>query len=491
MPRVEAHRVAARAPAPYRAFLERYPVYALIGAPLRVQGRIIGTVTAARCREDQSFTADDLKLLDELAERAAVAIENSRLHRETVNGRARAEKLYRFAQSVVGADQVEVVFDAALAAIEGALGTTRAAVLLFDADGVMRFKAWRHLSDNYRRAVEGHSPWSRDAVGPQPVLVADVQTDASLQAFLPLFHEEGIGSLAFIPLVTRGRLIGKFMVYYERAHQYSEQEVELAISIASHLASVTARFTAIAKLEDTIRYNELFAGVLAHDLRNPLGAMMTAAQTILMRGEERPEGNAKSATRIMTSGQRVTRMIDQMLDVTRARVGGGIELEPRDTNLSDLCDQAVAEVELAFPQWTLRRESIGELDGTWDPDRLLQIISNLLSNAGQHGRPEGVVEIRLDGRDPDTVTLAVQNGGVIPAALLPTLFDPFRGSRQRRDASRGLGLGLYIVKAIAQAHGGTVEVSSQPESGTTFLVQLPRRTSRSSAFEHPTIAADH
>jgi len=491
VPRVEAQDIADRAPAPYRAFLERYPVYAMIGVPLRVHGRIIGTVTAARCRQDQSFTTDDLNRLDELAERAAVSIENARLHRETVNGRARAEQLYRFAQAVVAADQVEVVFDAALTAIEAALGTKRAAILVFDDDGVMRFKAWRRLSDKYRRAVEGHSPWPRDAVAPQPVIVADVQTDASLQAFLPLFDEEGIGSLAFIPLVTRGRLIGKFMVYYERAHLYSEQEVELAISIASHLASVTARFAAITKLEDTIRYNELFAGVLAHDLRNPLGAMMTAAQTILMRPERGPESTAKSATRIVMSGQRVVRMIDQMLDVTRARVGGGIELEPRDTNLTELCNQAVGEVELAFPQWTIRRESIGEVDGTWDPDRLLQIISNLLSNAGQHGRPEGVVEIRLDGSDPDTVTLAVHNGGVISASLLPTLFDPFRGSRQRRDASRGLGLGLYIIKEIAQAHGGTVEVSSQPESGTTFLVRLPRRTSRSSAFDRQTVASDH
>jgi signal transduction histidine kinase len=151
-------------------------------------------------------------------------------------------------------------------------------------------------------------------------------------------------------------------------------------------------------------------------------------------------------------------------------------------NLRDLCDQAVGETELAFPQWTIRLESTGELDGTWDPDRLLQILSNLLSNAGQHGRPQGIVDIKLDGRAADTVTLAVLNGGTIPAAVLPALFDPFRGSRSRRDASHGLGLGLFIVNEIARAHGGTVEVSSQPESGTTFLVRLPRHTSRSAAF---------
>ena len=258
---------------------------------------------------------------------------------------------------------------------------------------------------------------------------------------------------------------------------------ELATSIANHLASVTARFAAIAELEDTIRYNELFAGVLAHDLRNPLGAMMTAAQTILLRRDGESDSNAKPASRIVTSGQRMVRMIDQLLDVTRARVGGGIGLDPCETNLGDLCVQAIAELELAFPQWTIRHQAVGDLDGTWDPDRLLQIISNLASNAGQHGRPSGTVDIELDGRAAESVTLAVHNGGVVPPSLLPTLFDPFRGTRQRREASRGLGLGLYIVREIARAHGGSVEVSSQADVGTTFLVRLPRQATPSPAFD--------
>jgi len=474
LPKLDPIAVRSRVPGPYRDFLERFPVYAMIGAPLRVRGRIIGALTAARCRDDQSFTADDLKLLEELGERAALAIENARLHREMVNGRARAEQLYRFAQSIVAADRVEVVFEAALTALEAALGANRAAVLIFDGDGVMRFRASRNLSETYRRAVEGHSPWQRDAVAPQPVLVADVETDASMQPFLPLFREEGIGSLGFIPLVTRGRLIGKFMVYYGQAHEYSPHDVELATAIASHLASVTARFEAIAKLEETIRYNELFAGVLAHDLRSPLGAITTAAQLVLMRQEGQGDRNSKPVSRIISSGQRMTRMIDQLLDVTRARSGGGIIVEPRDTNLADLYAEASGELELAFPQWTLKCEITGNPNGRWDPDRLLQIVSNLLSNAGQHGRPEGVVTVRLDGSAPDTVTLAVHNGGSIPASLMPSLFDPFRGTRSRRESSRGLGLGLFIVKEITEAHGGTVHVSSSEAEGTRFVVRLPR-----------------
>jgi signal transduction histidine kinase len=309
-----------------------------------------------------------------------------------------------------------------------------------------------------------------------------------MEAFLPLFREERIGSLAFIPLVTRGQLIGKFMIYYREPHQYSPNELELAASIASHVASVTARFAAIARLEETIRYNELFAGVLAHDLRSPLGAIMTAAQIVSMRQEGQGDGSTKPISRILSSGQRMARMIGQLLDVTRARAGGGIQVEPSEMNLANLCTQAIGELQLAFPSWTIKREITGELDGTWDPDRLSQIVSNLVSNAGQHGRPEGSITVRLDGRAPDTVTLEVHNDGSIPASIMPSLFDPFRGTRKARDSSRGLGLGLFIVKEIAEAHGGTVQVASSAAEGTTFVVRLPRRTVRSSVAEPQTTA---
>ena len=191
----------------------------------------------------------------------------------------------------------------------------------------MRFRASRNLSEKYRGAVEGHSPWPRDAVAPQPVLVEDVETDPSMKSYLPLFHEEGIGSLAFIPLVTRGQLIGKFMVYYAQAHTYSEQEVELASAMAHHLASVTARFAAFAKLEETIRYNDLFAGSLGarpaesarrHDDR---GAARPHAQR--RRGRQEREARQPNPVQRPTHA----RMIDQLLDLTRARAGGGIQVD--------------------------------------------------------------------------------------------------------------------------------------------------------------------
>src|SRR5581483_6077952 len=115
--------------------------------------------------------------------------------------RTQAEQLYRFAQAVVTAERVEQVFEAALDAIELSLGTSRASILLFDSEGVMRFRAWRGLSPEYRRAVDGHSPWKPDAMAPAPVLVPDVDADPAWAPYLQVFRAEGISALAFIPLV--------------------------------------------------------------------------------------------------------------------------------------------------------------------------------------------------------------------------------------------------------------------------------------------------
>ena len=479
IPAIDPEEMMARAAPAYREFLERFPSYAMICAPLRIGGRIIGAVTATRAGRGETYTTEDLGLFEELAERAAAAIENSRLYEETLDARSRAEHLYRFAQAVVAAERVEQVFDAALAAIGAALGTSRSAVLTFGSDKVMRFRAWRNLSDGYRAAVEGHSPWPPDAVAPEPVLVEDAAGDPAMSAYAALFSREGIGALGFIPLVIRGRLLGKFMVYYDRPHRFAAHELETAKAIANHLGSVITRFDAIAKLEETIRYNELFAGVLAHDLRNPLGAMMTAAQLVLMRREgENAKGDreSKPLSRILSSGQRMTTMIDQLLDFTRARSGGGIAIELHESNLADLCTQAVGELELAHPEWRVQCEVAGDQRGSWDSDRLLQVISNLVGNAGQHGVPDAGISLKLDGTAPDQVRLEIRNRGAIPETLLPHLFDPFRSTRHRRAQSRGLGLGLFIVREIVRAHGGTVEVSSSEVAGTTFSILLPRHS---------------
>jgi signal transduction histidine kinase len=305
--------------------------------------------------------------------------------------------------------------------------------------------------------------------------VPDVETDPSMSPYLPVFRGEKIGSLAFIPLVAGGRLVGKFMVYYDRPRGFSPSKVDMAIAIANHVAAACARFATVAQLEQTVRFNEMFAGILGHDLRNPLGAIMASAEL----AQRRDEGGklARPLSRILSSGHRMARMIDQLLDFTRVRVGAGIPLQARPGDLFAVLRQVTDELEPAHPG-LLHLQLAGRGEATFDADRMSQVFSNLVGNAIQHGRPEPGVTIRADGAGADQLRIEVKNPGMIPAALLGTLFEPMSGGERRRDGSQGLGLGLYISRQIVEAHGGQIEVRSNEEAGTTFAVLLPRMTGR-------------
>src|SRR6187402_2622584 len=179
-----------------------------------------------------------------IGEQPASAVYASSSHGE---GRRNLELLHRLAARVITAEHIDDVADAALDAIGSALGTPRAAVLLYDEEGVMRFRRWRGLSDRYRAAVEGHSPWPRDARAPEPIFVGDVRAAKELAAFVPLFESEQIGAVGFFPLVASGALLGKFMVYYDAPRDLELPQIEMASAIANHVAAGVARFAALAR----------------------------------------------------------------------------------------------------------------------------------------------------------------------------------------------------------------------------------------------------
>jgi len=469
--KITAEHVDTLARPDYRAWTDRFAPSSVIVVALRTRGAIIGVLSAIRFGEG-AFHEDDKHLVEELAERAAMAIEGSRLQSDNHHGRMRAELLYGLAAAANAAERVEQVFESALDALERALGAERASILAFDPDGVMRFKAWRGLSDEYRQAVEGHTPWSRDVRAPEPILVPDAEADPAMAAYLPQFRQEGIRALGFIPLVASGRLVGKFMVYYGQPRTLAPHEIELAGAIANHVAAAIDRFAVIDELQRTVHFNELFTGMLGHDLRNPLGAIMTGAQLAVSRVED--ERVLKPLSRILTSGTRMARMIDQLLDFTRLRVGAGIPIERRRCELEPLLRQAIDELEHARPASIIAIECAGDTAGTWDADRLLQVFSNLVANAVQHGNAGETARVSVDGTDGASVRVRVHNAGAIPADLLPRLFEPMTAGERRRERSQGLGLGLFITREILKAHGGAIEVSSSEQDGTTFTLALPR-----------------
>src|SRR5690606_15691872 len=240
-------------------------------------------LAAIREQCSEAFSPEDVTFFEDLGARAALAIESSHLYRDNLNSRLSTELLYGLARAVIGAECVEQVFDAALDALEKALGAQRSSILTFDLDGVMRFKTWRGLSEVYRKAVEGHSPWPPGARNPEPILISDAERDATMATYRELFAREGIGALGFIPLVAAGKLVGKFMVYYDTPRQLTPHELDMAKAIANHVAAAVVRFSVVAELQRTVRFNEMFAGILGHDLRNPLNAIMTSAQLAMHR----------------------------------------------------------------------------------------------------------------------------------------------------------------------------------------------------------------
>jgi signal transduction histidine kinase len=223
---------------------------------------------------------------------------------------------------------------------------------------------------------------------------------------------------------------------------------------------------------ETLRLNEMLTAVLSHDLRSPLNAVLTSALLIQRSSTEEPV--KETAERILSSSRRMSRMIEDMLDMARARLAGGIPLRREPADLGALVDRVVSEVHAAYPEHKIDVEQTGTLGGNWDGERLAQVASNLLGNALQHGDTSGIVRVTADGRQPDVVVIKVENSGTIPPDLLPQLFDPFRGARRQTGRTEGLGLGLYIVQQIVLAHGGSVDVQSGNDNRTAFVVRIPR-----------------
>jgi signal transduction histidine kinase len=221
----------------------------------------------------------------------------------------------------------------------------------------------------------------------------------------------------------------------------------------------------------------MFTGILGHALRNPLAAIMSGAYLALNRTDR--EELVLPLTRIATNGERLVRMIDQLLDFNRVQVGAGMPIESSHSDLAQALGQVVDELDDTNPDCVISLDHAGgETEGDWDADRLAQVFSNLVANAVRHGDREHGVQVCIDGKQPDLVRIEVHNRGTIPENLVPKLFEPLAGGERRRDQAEGLGLGLHISHEIVKAHRGQIEVRSSEAEGTTFAVLLPRSVGR-------------
>jgi signal transduction histidine kinase len=242
-------------------------------------------------------------------------------------------------------------------------------------------------------------------------------------------------------------------------------------SIDQSLASAVSSYT---KRVDQSR--RMFLAILSHDLRNPLNTIRMAA-LLVSRTSDDP-ASAQALAMIETNTAAIARLVSDLIDFASTGLGSAIPLTRGPVDLGALCREVIDAYRSTHVGRELKFHAKEDVAGNWDAARLRQVVSNLVSNALQHGDSHGDVELRLDA-DDSSVALSVHNSGVpIPPDVLTTIFDPLvRHATPESAAGRvpgSIGLGLYIVREIVTGHGGTVDVASTADAGTTFTIRLPR-----------------
>jgi signal transduction histidine kinase len=246
-----------------------------------------------------------------------------------------------------------------------------------------------------------------------------------------------------------------------RFHEAIDQA--LAESIASYSRAVEAS-------------RNVFLGILGHDLRTPLGAILLGADR-LRRTESTDPRTGKVARQIYASVQRATQIVGDLLDLTRCQMGPGIPVKKALIDLSPLCDRVIEEIRAFHPQANVVFDAKEPVMGAFDGARMEQVFSNIISNAVTHGDNQFPVTVELQARE-DCAVFTVHNGGEpIPEDVLPFIFNPMGRFSQRSVVDHGpvagLGLGLFIASEIVASHAGSIEVSSDLPGGTVFRVKLP------------------
>jgi PAS domain S-box-containing protein len=237
---------------------------------------------------------------------------------------------------------------------------------------------------------------------------------------------------------------------------------------------VTAAKETEAKLARALEFRDEVAGMLGHDLRSPLHAIVASAQ-LMLRTAAPGSTDEKRIRIIERSAKRMATMIGTLLDFAQSRFQASLPVNPTPTELGEVVRRVVDEVEAAYAGRSVEVDVAGPVHGTWDTDRLFQVASNLIVNAVKHGDPAGVVQARVRDHDDSVVLEVVNEGRGIPADRMETLFQPFKSRATNSSAERGLGLGLYIADQIVRAHQGTIAVDSSQER-TVFRVTLPRHS---------------
>jgi len=291
---------------------------------------------------------------------------------------------------------------------------------------------------------------------------------------LDVLHRDGSKIPMVINAVRRqqdGVEVHDLAAYVARDRDVYERELVASRKRLEELVVESTRLEAEAK--DRALFAEQMIGIVSHDLRNPMSAIGLGAA--LLSRDHLTEAQQRTLQRITRSVERANRLITDLLDFTQARIGKGLQVALEAGDLHDAVANAVDELGAIYPGRMLRHERVGSGGCTADANRLAQLVGNLVSNAMVYGSADAPVTVRTSV-EPDGCSISVHNAGSpIPVEIQARVFEPMMRGGDATTSARSIGLGLFIVRKIAEAHGGTARVTSSLADGTTFTVTFPRR----------------
>jgi signal transduction histidine kinase/CheY-like chemotaxis protein len=471
--------------------------------PLLVKGRVLGAIGLS-FPQAHSFNEDDRAFFTAVAHACAQAIDRAQLYEEermaAERVRAAAARLQVLAEAsdAFGAANRDLpaLFDAICQQVVRHLGDSCVLSLRAGEEDLLEPVAVRHVDPAFQERMRqllasnplrlGQGLNGRVAQTGQSLLVPVVSLERLRQETTPEYaaavDELPISSYLVVPLRVQERIIGTVATSRTApGRPFTQEDLRLLEELANKaaLSIENARFFQQQQrdqeeLRRRTEFEQQLIGIVSHDLRNPLGAI-TMAAGLLLASPGLSERQLKAAQRIASSCERATRLIRDFLDFTQARLGTGIPLKRRLTDLDDVTRHVVDEVLQAHPERQVQVEPCGGCHGQWDPDRIAQVLTNLVGNALAYSPPGTPVSVKTR-TEPGYALLEIHNEGTpISPELLPRLFEPLtRGAPTSGQQSRSIGLGLYIVREIVRGHGGSVDVASAVDTGTTFTVRLPQ-----------------
>ncbi len=465
-----------------------------ITVPVTFRGRTVGTLTVAR--PERAYTAEDLVLLQELADRAAVAIDNARLFAAAQSDRDRVARLQALAEAFSAARTPTEVAEVAMSHGTRAAGAQRGLVgVLAEGDTTLDVILMRGPAEavaKWRQVPMSLSAPLTDAVRRgTPAFYATPEDVAAAFPHLADQRSPGDSALAVLPLTVGGRTFGAMGLVYDDPHEFPRADQTQTVTLARLCAQAMDRAFLFElaqrerlRAEEASRTKDEFLAMVSHELRTPLNAMLGWTRLLRSGGVE-PSRQAKALETIERNAMVQTQLIEDLLDITRI-VTGKLRLQVGPVDLAHVVDAAVETVQPAADARGVLVERSVEPSArqiTGDPERLQQIVWNLLSNAVKFTPRGGEVHVRVHTDDATAHVDVVDTGVGISAEFLPHVFERFRQADGGTTRSYGgLGLGLAIVKHLVELHGGTIHAESNGENrGTTFRVSLPMAVARTAS----------